>query len=66
MPEAHSKGRMDPYADAKIIIVLKISDPRSAKEIVGKYGLLSLGKNEIFDVYKNPKALAKGWLPDNN
>jgi len=59
LPEVYSKGRTDPYADSKIIIILKYHDPRSVSEIVNKYGLVLLGENEILDVYKNPKAKAK-------
>ena len=59
LPEVYSKGRTDPYADSKIIITLKYQDPEAVKEIVDRYGLVLLGKNEILDVYKNPKALAK-------
>ena len=59
LPEVRSKGRTDPYADSKIIIMLEYHDPKSVKEIVDKYGLVLLGKNEMFDLYKNPKALAK-------
>jgi hypothetical protein len=59
LSEVYSKGRTDPYADSKIIVMLKYDDPKSVKEIVDKYGLLLLGKNEVFDVYKNPKAKAK-------
>ena len=59
LPEVYSKGRTDPYADSKIIIMLKYHDPKSVKEIVDRYGLVLLGKNEILDVYKNPSALAK-------
>ena len=59
LPEVCSKGRTDPYADSKIIIMLKYNDPGSVKEIVDKYGLVLLGKNDILDVYKNPKATAK-------
>ncbi len=59
LPEVYSKGRTDPYADSKIIIMLKYHDPKSVKEIVDKYGLVLLGKNDILDVYKNPSAKAK-------
>ena len=59
LPEVYSKGRTDPYADSKIIIILKYHDPKSAKKIVDKYGLVLLGKNDIFDIYKNPNAKAK-------
>jgi len=59
LPEVYSKGRTDPYADSKIIIMLKYYDPISAKEIIKKYGLVLLGRNELFDVYKNPSARAK-------
>ncbi|MDO8536518.1 MAG: hypothetical protein Q7S30_05900 [Candidatus Omnitrophota bacterium] len=59
LPEVYSKDRADPYADAKIIIMLKYHDPKSVKEIVDKYGLVLLGKNGMLDIYMNPKASAK-------
>jgi hypothetical protein len=59
LPEVYSKGRTDPYSDSKIIITLKYQDPKSIGEIVDKYGLVLLGSDEIFDLYKNPKAKAK-------
>ncbi len=59
LPEVISKGRTDPYADSKIIIMLKYHDPLDVKKIVDKYGLVLLGKNEILDIYKNPNARAK-------
>jgi hypothetical protein len=59
LPEVYSKGRTDPHADSKIIIMLKFNDPRRMKEIIDRYGLILLGKNEMFDIYKNPSAKAK-------
>lgn len=62
LPEVRSEGRTDPYADSKIIIALKYRDPGAMKEIAEKYGLVLLGENEIFDVYKNPSAKAKIFI----
>ena len=59
LPEVCSSGRTDPYDDSKIIIMLKYHDPGSMKKIVDEYGLVLLGKNEIFDLYKNPSARSK-------
>ncbi|MCX5666197.1 MAG: hypothetical protein NT036_04040, partial [Candidatus Omnitrophica bacterium] len=59
LPEVYSKGRTDPYVDSRIVIMLKYHDPKEVKEIVDKYGLVLLGKNDILDVYKNPNAKAK-------
>lgn len=59
LPEVYYKTRTNPYVDSKIVIILRYHDPASVKEIVDKYGLVLLGKDEIFEVYKNPKAKAK-------
>lgn len=59
LPEAYPKGRTDPYADAKIVIMLKYHDPVDAKKAIDKYGLLPLGGDDMIEVYKNPSARAK-------
>jgi hypothetical protein len=66
LPEVYPKGDTDHYADSKIIIMLKYRDPKAVKEIVDKYGLVLLGKNDILDVYKNPNAKAKMIIRTSN
>lgn len=59
LPEVGSKGGSDPFADSRIIIMLKYHDPADARAIIARYGLIFLGGNDILDVYKNPNARAK-------
>lgn len=59
LPEAGAPPVTDPFAVSKIIVILKYHNRESVKEIADKYGFEFLGKNDIFDIYRNPYTDAK-------